>query len=71
VKLGRMLFYETRLSARNTVSCVCCHKQQYAFADNRRYSTGHDGRLTTRNAMALVNLLWVKQFPHFQILSTK
>lgn len=62
VKLGRMLFYETRLSANSTVSCASCHKQEYAFADNRRQSLGHDGSLTTRNAMALVNLLWVKQF---------
>lgn len=62
VQLGRMLFYETRLSANNTISCANCHKQEYAFADNRRQSVGHDGSLTTRNAMALVNLLWVKQF---------
>lgn len=62
VKLGRMLFYETRLSANNAVSCASCHKQEYAFADNRRRSVGHDGSLTARNAMALVNLLWVKQF---------
>lgn len=62
VKLGRMLFYETRLSANNTISCASCHKQEHAFADNHRRSVGYDGSLTARNTMALVNLLWVKQF---------
>src|SRR5690606_38494059 len=62
VKLGRMLFYERRLSANSSVSCASCHKQEYAFADNKRFSIGYDGTSTSRNAMALVNLLWVDQF---------
>ncbi len=62
VNLGRMLFYEKRLSANGKISCASCHKQAYAFADNRRYSVGYDGSKTSRNAMALVNLLWVEQF---------
>ncbi len=62
VNLGRMLFYEKRLSANGALSCASCHKQEYAFADNRRFSVGYDGSQTSRNAMALVNLLWVKAF---------
>ena len=31
--LGRVLFYDTRLSANDTVSCSSCHVQKPAFAD--------------------------------------
>lgn len=31
--LGRVLFYDTRLSADNTTSCGSCHVQEHAFAD--------------------------------------
>jgi cytochrome c peroxidase len=60
VLLGRMLFYDTRLSASGTVSCGSCHLQQHAFADPRRLSRGHAGQLTDRNSMSLVNLRFSK-----------
>jgi cytochrome c peroxidase len=54
--LGRVLFYDTQLSANNTIACASCHHQQYAFSDPRRLSVGFDGGKTGRNAMGLVNL---------------
>jgi cytochrome c peroxidase len=54
--LGRVLFYDTRLSANNTVSCGSCHLQKHAFVDAQRVSKGFDGKLTDRNSMSLVNL---------------
>lgn len=54
--LGRVLFYDTRLSASETVSCGSCHVQQHAFADPNRFSRGHQGGMTDRHAMNLVNL---------------
>jgi cytochrome c peroxidase len=54
--LGRVLFYDTRLSANNTVSCGSCHVQKNAFVDPKRFSKGFGGRLTDRHAMSLVNL---------------
>jgi cytochrome c peroxidase len=54
--LGRALFYDTRLSASGTVACASCHHQKNAFADPRKFSAGHRGGLTDRNAMSLVNL---------------
>ncbi|WP_083227761.1 cytochrome-c peroxidase [Mucilaginibacter sp. PPCGB 2223] len=62
VYLGRMLFYEPRLSANNTISCGNCHQQQFAFTDNRPFSAGADGVETTRNSMSLANLLWARKF---------
>jgi cytochrome c peroxidase len=54
--LGRVLFYDTRLSANNTVSCGSCHVQKNAFVDPNRASKGFEGKLTDRHAMSLVNL---------------
>jgi cytochrome c peroxidase len=58
--LGRALFYDTRLSASNTVSCGTCHVQKYAFAEPFKVSVGHEGRKGDRNAMSLVNLRWAR-----------
>ncbi|UOR03799.1 cytochrome-c peroxidase [Hymenobacter aerilatus] len=58
VQLGRMLFYETRLSRDNTLSCGSCHQQSKAFTDGRARSLGVDGRQHPRGAMSLTNLLW-------------
>jgi len=54
--LGRVLFYDTRLSANSTTSCGSCHVQAHAFADPRPFSRGFHGALTDRRAMPLVNL---------------
>jgi cytochrome c peroxidase len=53
--LGRVLFYDTRLSANNTTSCASCHVQKHAFADPKPFSKGFQGVHTDRRAMPLVN----------------
>jgi len=62
VKLGRMLFYEKKLSSDNTISCGSCHKQKFAFSDSVAFSSGVGGTLGTRNALALSNLAFQSQF---------
>jgi cytochrome c peroxidase len=54
--LGRVLFYDTHLSASNTTSCASCHVQAHAFADPKPVSKGFHGALTDRRAMPLVNV---------------
>jgi cytochrome c peroxidase len=54
--LGRVLFYDTALSANGKTSCSSCHKQERAFADPNRVSRGFDGRFTDRHAMNLTGL---------------
>lgn len=51
--LGRVLFYDTRLSKNGTVSCASCHDQQLAFSDKVAFSEGFNGELTKRNSIAL------------------
>ena len=54
--LGRVLFYDTRLSANNSTSCGSCHVQKSGFADPKPGSRGFAGGTTDRHAMNLVNL---------------
>jgi cytochrome c peroxidase len=54
--LGRVLFYDTRLSTNNTMACGSCHVQSRAFVEPNRFSKGFDGKQGDRNAMSLVNL---------------
>ena len=51
--LGRVLFYDKKLSKDATVSCASCHHQNLAFSDNVALSTGVFSRKTERNSQAL------------------
>ncbi len=53
--LGRVLFYDKRLSHDNSMSCASCHQQELGFADGARFSQGADDQLTERHATSLVN----------------
>ena len=51
--LGRVLFYDNKLSRNEKINCASCHHQELAFADNKAFSEGFDGELTLRNSLAL------------------
>jgi cytochrome c peroxidase len=53
--LGRVLFYDKKLSLNNQVACASCHHQENGFADPVALSTGFQGQKTTRNASTIVN----------------
>ncbi len=53
--LGRVLFYDPRLSRNYTISCSSCHLQENAFSDPATLSVGFEGGLTGRNSMGLTN----------------
>ncbi len=52
--LGRVLFYDKKLSTNNTIACASCHKQQFAFGDTASASVGVNGT-TGRHSMRLIN----------------
>jgi cytochrome c peroxidase len=56
--LGRVLFYDKRLSTNQTLSCSSCHQQQHGFSDPKKFSVGFNGGSTARNAMGLSNGRW-------------
>lgn len=63
--LGRVLFYDKRLSANQTVSCSSCHQQGNGFSDPRRFSVGFQGGLTGRNSMGLAHARWYQRRAFF------
>jgi cytochrome c peroxidase len=60
VELGKLLFFDPRLSANNTVSCASCHIPQLAWTDGQQVSIGIHRQLTTRNGMTIINRLYSK-----------
>lgn len=54
--LGRVLFYDKRLSVTNTHSCGSCHKHSRGFADTTAFSIGTTGEPSRRNALGLANV---------------
>ena len=58
VELGRMLFFEARLSADGTVSCASCHDPKRAFTDGRAVAEGIGGRRGVRNSPTLLNAMF-------------
>ena len=52
-KLGRVLFWDKRLSLNQTVACASCHQPEHGFSDPRKFSVGFAGGLTGRNSMGL------------------
>ncbi len=60
VELGRMLFYEKKMSKDGTQACASCHMPENSFNDIRQFSVGVEGLKGNRNAMTVVNLAWHK-----------
>lgn len=61
VELGRWLFYETRLSRNENMSCGTCHIQSLAFTDGVARSVGSTGETHPRSSMSLVNVAYASR----------
>lgn len=55
ITLGRMLYYEPRMSASNDLSCNECHVLDDFGVDGEATSPGHDGTFGTRNSPTVYN----------------
>jgi cytochrome c peroxidase len=58
IELGRLLFYDTRLSGNQTFSCASCHQQAKAFTDGRAEAIGSTNELHPRGTMSLANIAY-------------
>jgi cytochrome c peroxidase len=59
--LGRVLFYDKRLSVNDAVSCASCHQQASGFSDPKRFSAGFTGTaFTSAHAMRLGNVRYYR-----------
>jgi cytochrome c peroxidase len=54
-QLGKKLFFDTRLSKDQSVSCASCHLPEKAFSDTVAFSLGFEQLEGTRNAPTLAN----------------
>jgi len=55
VELGKLLFFDTRLSKDGTINCATCHAPEFGFAEPRKVSTGIGGAQGGRNAPTVIN----------------
>lgn len=62
VELGRVLFFDTRLSGNQTQSCASCHNPDLGFSDGLKKGLGATGKRLGRNTPHLYNLAWEGRF---------
>lgn len=62
VELGKLLFFDTRLSGSNQISCATCHDPILNWADGKSVSIGHEELPNIRNAPSLENIWVYKSF---------
>ena len=55
IELGRQLYFDTRLSADNTISCASCHSPDEGFAKHTQFGVGINGQMGGRNSPVSYN----------------
>jgi cytochrome c peroxidase len=55
VDLGKKLFFDTRLSAANVLSCASCHNPAYSWGDGQPRGVGHGMKQLGRRSPSIVN----------------
>lgn len=58
--LGKVLFFDPRLSNSDQISCANCHDPEHNWGDGRRVSYGEDRQQGARNSMSLMNVAYTK-----------
>lgn len=54
-ELGKVLFFDTRLSESGKISCATCHQPELNWTDGKEKSVGHEGASTKRNSPTIQN----------------
>ena len=60
VELGKMLYFDPRLSKDGTVSCATCHDPKKAWAEDRPTSVGIGSQRGDRNAPTVINAAYAE-----------
>ncbi|WP_200799791.1 cytochrome c peroxidase [Ectothiorhodosinus mongolicus] len=55
IELGKMLFFEPRISGSGVISCATCHNPALGWSDRIPRATGHDGQVGERNTPTVLN----------------
>ena len=61
VELGKVLFFDSRISGSGKISCASCHQPALAWTDGRARSLGHEGAVNKRNSPTIQNVWFYKK----------
>ena len=64
VELGKMLFFDRRLSGDGTMSCATCHIPELGFSDGQAISLSYPTTKNWRNSPTLINVAFSKFLFH-------
>lgn len=60
--LGKMLFFDPRLSGSNVTSCATCHNPSFGWSDGLTKAVGHGHKTLSRKTPTLLNMAWGIRF---------
>jgi cytochrome c peroxidase len=60
IRLGKQLYFDTRLSADNTISCATCHDPRTGFSNPNPTDTGIKGQVGGRNSGTIINAAYMR-----------
>jgi cytochrome c peroxidase len=58
IELGKMLFFDTRLSRDRSMSCATCHDPAKGFGDGRALAIGFGGKVLARHSPTVLNAVY-------------
>ncbi|MDZ7858699.1 cytochrome-c peroxidase [Sphaerotilus sp.] len=61
-ELGKILFFDPRLSANGTISCASCHNPSLGWSDGLKTGIGINGTVLNRATPTIVNMAYNTQF---------
>ncbi len=64
IELGKLLFFDKRVSKSNTISCASCHNPKLGWSDGLPKAIGDEGKKGRRNSPTIINSAYLESFFH-------
>ncbi len=64
VLLGKLLFFDKRLSRSDTISCATCHNPRLGWSDGQAKAIGEQNRVGRRNSPTIINSAYQDSYFH-------
>jgi|CXWL01.1.fsa_nt_gi cytochrome c peroxidase len=61
IELGKILFFDARLSGSGKISCATCHQPELSWGDGKEKSIGHEGAVNKMNSPTIQNSWFYKK----------
>jgi len=62
IELGKMLFFDPRLSGDSSTSCASCHAPDLGWGDGEALSNGYPGTVHWRNSQTVLNVAYLNKW---------